>query len=149
MTDKSLEHLTMITKEQHKALVPAFRRTSFEYQTRLGDWLPIDYSILPMALITAYNPGCIKRDPSANRRANNDLYETLVKLGYFPTPAMGIDKTRKTWGREPGWLIGHEYERTQSIASVYGQIAYFIICGPSGKDRYINWTGEQYSPIKL
>jgi hypothetical protein len=77
-------------------------------------------------VITAYNPGDARPDPSANEAADLHLHQELVAAGLAPVRALGSDPDSEH--REPSWAVaGLTDVQARAIGATHGQVAVFRI----------------------
>lgn len=78
----------------------------------------------PLHVITAWNPGSIRRSIIANREANDELAQLLTRHGHRPTAVRGASPDGK-WQEESLLVSGLRRERAAEIGEMFGQVAIF------------------------
>lgn len=93
---------------------------------------------LPLAVITAWNPGLERPGDSANRAANRRLQSELVRRGLPFFPARGRDEAGAHV--EPSFaVVGIPREDALALARSFGQAAVVYL---SAQTAELLWTAE-------
>jgi hypothetical protein len=93
--------------------------------TLAGDGAANDLGVsTPAHVITAWNPGSIQRSRTANRAANTELRELLVRHGGSPRMVIGESPDGR-WREESYLVTGLTRVRAAEIAGLFGQRGIF------------------------
>ncbi|MET0279833.1 MAG: DUF3293 domain-containing protein [Steroidobacteraceae bacterium] len=137
------------------ALEAAFRSTHYHVLAPAGEFvLLVDVHSEPLrqllhsagqphaAVLTAFNPGALRRAAAANCAAQEALRQELVALGCTVVAARNVDP-RGEWPVETSVLVpGLPEAQARRLAAHHGQLAY-LWCTDAGTARLIETATGQ------
>jgi hypothetical protein len=101
------------------------------------DRLLARHGVTSWAFVTAYNPGSIRLDDTANRARQRQLEEAARALGKAVLPGRGVGDDG-TWPPEESLLVlGISEPEAVSLGRRFGQAA--VVCGETGAPARLAW----------